>query len=66
MKAKEELEFLVALIREYTEQMPQATKLAVMKHAQVCVDEVYKVLEDLHNIKTSPVLDETKENTSTE
>jgi hypothetical protein len=66
MNGKEELEFIVALIQEYTEKMPQATKLAVVKHAQSCVDVIYKQLEQLHLVKNipAPLPEETKPETT--
>lgn len=45
MKAKNEFEYLVALLQEYIERMPPATKLAVSSHAQQCVTAVAKELE---------------------
>jgi hypothetical protein len=69
MKAKEEFEFIVALIQEYTNTMPQATKFAVMKHAQDCVNVVYGVLEQYDNLQntkeTAPAPTVLTEETST-
>jgi hypothetical protein len=68
--AQTELEYLAALIQEYTEKMPQATKLAVVKHAQDCVNVIYGELNSLDILREAakqptlpplPVVDETTE-----
>jgi hypothetical protein len=53
LPAQSELEFLVALIQEYTEKMPQATKLAVTKHAQDCVNVIYGELHSLEILRSA-------------
>jgi hypothetical protein len=51
--AQTELEFLAALIQEYTEKMPQATRLAVTKHAQDCVNVIYGELNSLDILRAA-------------
>jgi hypothetical protein len=55
--AQAELEFLVALIQEYTEKMPQATKLAVTKHAQDCVNVICGELNSLDILREAALKD---------
>lgn len=46
MKAQQEFEYIVALIQEYLEKMPQATRLAVSNHTQQCVNVVVSALTE--------------------